>query len=73
MILTAIFAKEVGLIYGQTETFIFHLVAIIITIIFSMLMSYLIYSLVNKLIPLRVREDQEERGLDASQHGELFI
>ena len=73
MILTAIFAKQVGLIYGEIETFIFHLVAIIITIIFTMLMSYLIYSFVNKLIPLRVREDQEERGLDASQHGELFI
>ena len=73
MILTAVFAKEVGLIYGQIETFIFHLVAIIITIIFTMLMSYLIYNFVNKLIPLRVREDQEERGLDASQHGELFM
>ncbi len=73
MLLTAIFAKEVGLIYGQIETLIFHLVAIIITIIFTMLMSYLIYKFVNIVIPLRVREDQEERGLDASQHGELFI
>ena len=73
MILTAVFAKEVGLIYGQIETFIFHLVAIIITIIFTMLMSYLIYKFVNIVIPLRVREDQEERGLDASQHGELFM
>jgi Amt family ammonium transporter len=73
MLLTAIFAKEVGLIYGQIETLIFHLVAIIITIIFTMLMSYLIYKFVNIVIPLRVREDQEERGLDASQHGELFM
>ena len=73
MILTAVFAKEVGLIYGQIETLIFHLVAIIITIIFTMLMSYLIYKFVNIVIPLRVREDQEERGLDASQHGELFM
>ncbi len=73
MLLTAIFAKEVGLIHGQIETLIFHLVAIIITIIFTMLMSYLIYKFVNIVIPLRVREDQEERGLDASQHGELFM
>ena len=35
-------------------------------------MSYLLYKAVNFMMPLRVREDQEERGLDASQHGELF-
>jgi len=36
-------------------------------------MSYLLFKLVNVITPLRVREDQEERGLDASQHGEHFV
>lgn len=72
MILTALFASEVGLIYGQTETFIMHLVAILLVVIYTLGMSYLLFKLVNLITPLRVREDQEERGLDASQHGEYF-
>ena len=72
MILTSVFANEVGLIYGETSTFIFHIITIIITVVFTLLMSYLLFKLVDLVIPLRVREDQEERGLDASQHGELY-
>jgi Amt family ammonium transporter len=72
MILTALFASEVGLIYGQTETFIMHLVAILLVVIYTLGMSYLLFKLVNFITPIRVREDQEERGLDASQHGENF-
>ena len=72
MILTALFASEVGLIYGQTETFIMHLVAILLVVIYTLGMSYLLFQVVNLITPLRVREDQEERGLDASQHGENF-
>lgn len=72
MILTAVFANEVGLIYGETTTFMYHIITIIITVVFTLLMSYLLFKLVDLVIPLRVREDQEERGLDASQHGELY-
>tara|TARA_B100000524_G_scaffold118486_1_gene58109 strand:- start:78 stop:1373 length:1296 start_codon:yes stop_codon:yes gene_type:complete len=72
MILTALFASEVGLIYGQTETLIMHLVAILLVVIYTLGMSYLLFQVVNLITPLRVREDQEERGLDASQHGENF-
>lgn len=72
MVLTAVFAAEVGLIYGQSATFWNHLIAIAIVAVFTLGMSYLLYTIVNAITPLRVREDQEERGLDASQHGELF-
>jgi ammonium transporter, Amt family len=70
MLLTAILAKEVGLIYGQTSTFIYHLIALAITAIFTFGGSYLLFKLVDVLLKMRVREDQEERGLDISQHGE---
>jgi Amt family ammonium transporter len=72
MILTAVFANEVGLIHGETTTFIYHIITIIITVVFTLLMSYLLFKIVDIAIPLRVREDQEKRGLDASQHGELY-
>ena len=70
MLLTSIFANEVGLIYGNYQTFILHLIALILVIIFVSIGSYAIYYFVDLLLPLRVREDQELRGLDLSQHGE---
>ncbi len=70
MLLTAVFASEVGLVYGETETFLFHLLGLVIVSIFCFGGSYLLYMLVDKILTMRVREDQEERGLDVSQHGE---
>lgn len=70
MLLTAVFASEVGLIYGETSTFLYHLLALVISTVFCFGGSYLLYMLVDALVTMRVREDQEERGLDISQHGE---
>lgn len=73
MILTAVFAKEVGLIYGETTTFLYHILALVIVSVFTFGGSWLLYKIVDILVPLRVTESQEERGLDASQHGERFV
>ena len=73
MILTAVFAKDVGLIYGEVNTFILHIAASIAVIIFAFFGSLLIYKIVDIILPLRVRDDQEERGLDLSQHGEEVV
>ena len=70
MILTAIFAKEVGLIYGESKTLVLHIGASIFVILFAFFGSLFIYKIVDYILPVRVREDQEERGLDLSQHGE---
>ena len=70
MLLTAVFAKEVGLVYGQTQTFLYHLLGLLIVSVFCFFGSYLLYMFVDKLLTMRVRADQEERGLDLSQHGE---
>ena len=70
MLLTGILAKDVGLIYGETQTFMYHLLALVIVAVFTFFGSWLLFKIVDLLIPIRVREDQEERGLDASQHGE---
>lgn len=70
MVLTGVFAANVGLIYGETTTFFYHLIALIITALFSFGVSFALFKLVDKLLKMRVRPDQEERGLDLSQHGE---
>ena len=72
MILTAVFAKDVGLIYGSFDVFNAHLLAVLIVVVFTLVISYALYKMVDMIMSIRVREDQEERGLDDSQHGELF-
>jgi Amt family ammonium transporter len=70
MILTAVFADSVGLIHGQTETFINHLVALCIIVPFTIIGSAALYCICHLIIPLRVSEYEELLGLDLSQHGE---
>lgn len=70
MLLTPVFASGVGLIYGETHTFLYHLLALVITAVYCYFGSYLLYMIVDYVLTIRVREDQEERGLDLSQHGE---
>lgn len=73
MLLTAVFAPEVGLMHGETTTFLFHLLALMITAVYCFGGSYLLYIIVDKSLSIRVRDDQEEKGLDLSQHGEQIL
>jgi Amt family ammonium transporter len=72
MILTGVLARDVGLIAGQTRTFMYHLLALVIVSVFSFLGSLTIFKLTNWMIPLRVTEEEERIGLDLSQHGEFM-
>jgi len=72
MILTAVFANEVGLIHGETTTFMYHMLALVIVAAFTFFGSYALYWFVDTLLSMRVTPSQEERGLDASQHGEVY-
>ena len=70
MVLTGVFAGDVGLTSGETDTFLWHLVALVGVAIFTFGASLLLFKLVDKAIPLRVTGWQETLGLDESQHGE---
>ncbi len=70
MLLTSVFAKDVGLFYGQTATFIAHLAALGIVSTFVFCGSYALYWITNFFVPMRVSEEQEVSGLDMTQHGE---
>ena len=70
MILTGVLAKDVGLVYGETTTFMYHIIALVLVAIFTFFGSYALYKITDLLLSMRVSEDQELRGLDASQHGE---
>lgn len=73
MFLTGIFAEEVGLVYGETRTFLFHMLALVIVAAFAFGGSLLLYWITNKIIPMRVPSLYEDVGLDMSQHDETLF
>ncbi|HUX59872.1 MAG TPA: ammonium transporter, partial [Ignavibacteriaceae bacterium] len=72
MILTAVFAQKVGLIFGHPELLYVHLIGLLIVTTYTFGGSFMLYKLTNLISPLRVEEEQENVGLDISQHGESF-
>src|SRR5262245_57736211 len=72
MLMTGIFAKDVGLTSGNARTFLVHCGALIFVAAFSFVGSWMLYRATDMIIPLRVSEDQEDMGLDISQHGEVM-
>ena len=72
MIMTGIFAKDVGLMSGQTHTFFMHVLALVIVATFAFGGSWVLYRVTDLIIPLRVDSEDEDEGLDISQHGEMM-
>ena len=73
-VLTGIFIQE-GLIAGTREGFViflYHLLAIVVVIVYTFIMSYFGYWLIDHFIPMRVSEKSEHIGLDISQHAEHY-
>ncbi|HEX8202716.1 MAG TPA: ammonium transporter [Isosphaeraceae bacterium] len=73
MIFTGVFAANVGLTSGQTQTFLYHLLALVIVAVYTFAGSWVLYKVTDLIIPLRVTEEQELTGLDLSQHGETAL
>ncbi|WP_214447740.1 ammonium transporter [Flavihumibacter rivuli] len=80
MLLTGIFAtKSVngagadGLFYGNPAFFFTQLKALGIVVVYSFAVSYGIFKFINFLLPLRVSSEEEELGLDATQHNEKYL
>ncbi|RZM22276.1 MAG: ammonium transporter, partial [Pedobacter sp.] len=61
-----------GLLYGNPEFFLTQLKGMVIAVTFSFVMSFIIFKLINLVQPIRVSEEEEEEGLDASQHNEKY-
>jgi Amt family ammonium transporter len=82
MLLTGLFASkaingavaEEGLfIGGDASLFIKHIVALVVVSAFAFLASYALLFITDKIIPLRVTEEEERVGLDISQHDESLV
>ncbi|HNX68155.1 MAG TPA: ammonium transporter [Candidatus Omnitrophota bacterium] len=59
-----------GLFYGNPGLFLVQLKATVITIAYSFLVSFILLKVVDALMGLRVSENEEQIGLDLTQHRE---
>jgi ammonium transporter, Amt family len=80
MLLTGVFATKAvngagndGLFYGNPEFFFVQLKAMAIAVTYSFVVSFAIFKFINFILPLRVSSEDEEMGLDASQHNEKYV
>ena len=69
---TGIFATSVGLIYGKTDAFIENIIAVVATMVYSLVATLLILKILDVIpgLGLRSTESDEDNGLDISDHGE---
>ena len=79
MLMTGVFATKTvngagaeGLLYGNTEFFITQVKALVIVVAYSFFVSLLIFKAISLMLPLRVSQEEEEIGLDATQHDEKY-
>lgn len=78
MVLTGVFASSSvnsavtvnGLYYGETGLFFSHLIALVLVSIFAFLGSLLLLKITDLIVPVRVLSEEEDEGLDKSQHDE---
>lgn len=59
-----------GLVHGGIRLLLAQIVAAIVTIVYTVAVSFLILKLLDMTIGLRVSPDEEQMGLDLTQHGE---
>jgi ammonium transporter, Amt family len=79
MLMTGIFATTAvnaaganGLAYHNPSFFFIQVKAMAIAVTYSFVVSYGIFKFINFIVPLRVSQEEEEEGLDASQHDEKY-
>jgi len=79
MILTGVFATKTvnpagadGLFYGNPAFFFTQIKGLAIVVAYSFTMSFVIFKFINFILPIRVSQEEELLGLDASQHNENY-
>ena len=59
-----------GLLFGNAGLVVSQLVAIVVTAVYSIIVTLVLLKIIDKTIGLRVDDEAEMMGLDISQHGE---
>jgi Amt family ammonium transporter len=71
-VLTGVFATKAigGEVEGGFDQVKLQLLGVVVTVIYTTVVTYIILKVVNLITPLRASDTEEREGLDLSQHGE---
>ncbi len=78
-ILTGVFATPAiqssysGLLSGNAKQLGIQLIATLVTIVFSAVMTYILYKIVDGMVGIRATQKEEIAGLDITQHNEMAL
>ena len=67
----AIQSSYSGLFYGNPKQLWIQLIATVTTIVFSGVMTFILFKIVDKMVGIRANQKEEIAGLDISQHNEM--
>ncbi len=59
-----------GLFYGNPAQFIIQLKAVLVTLVYSFIVTFVIYKIIDAIMGARVSQEEEVMGLDLTQHNE---
>jgi Amt family ammonium transporter len=60
-----------GLLYGNPSQFITQLIAVVVVAAYSAVITWVLLKVIDAVIGIRVSPEEEQRGLDTTQHGEV--
>ncbi|MGG9971943.1 ammonium transporter [Ferruginibacter sp. SUN002] len=73
MLLTGVFGdKNVNSLVLDGQ-FLIQVKGMLLSVTYSFIVAFILFKLINFILPLRVTEEEEEEGLDASQHDEKYV
>ena len=76
-ILTGVFATPAvqaaysGVLYGNVHQLFIQLIAVSVTVVYSGIMTFILYKVVEKFVGLRADKQEEAVGLDETMHNEI--
>lgn len=59
-----------GLFFGNPKQFLIQAIAVLVTVVYAIVATLIIYKVINALMGIRVNEKEEVMGLDLTQHRE---
>jgi len=61
---------RIGLLYGNPSQLITQLIAVVVVAAYSAAITWVLLKVIDAVIGIRVSPEEEQRGLDTTQHGE---
>lgn len=71
-VMTGIFVYDASSGMTWSQNFMHHLLAVLIVCAYTFVVTFILYWITNKMIPMRVSASSERIGLDRSEHDEAY-